>query len=76
MRNLYDKFWVKVTIVLSLIYIVLGFPAFLKSHSVAVSILLIVVGVFLIWITYLIRAYFWSDKEMNEEFKGEFHGPG
>ncbi len=67
MSGIYNKFWVNVTIILSLIFIVLGFPAFLRSHSIAVSILITVIGVSFIWITYLIRAYMWSEKEPKKE---------
>lgn len=67
MSGLYNKFWVNVTIVLSIIFIILGLPAFLKSHSIAVSILITVVGVSFIWVTYFIRAYMWSDRENNKE---------
>lgn len=67
MTKLFDKFWVNVTIVLSIIFVILGLPAFLKSHSIAVSILITVVGVVFIWATYFIRAYMWSDRENNKE---------
>ena len=67
MAKLFDKFWVNVTIVLSIIFIILGLPAFLKSHSIAVSILITVVGVCFIWVTYFVRAYMWSDRENNKE---------
>lgn len=61
MARLYNKFWINVTIVLSLIFIILGFPAFHRSHGLVVSILITFLGVGFIWVTYLIRAYFWSN---------------
>jgi hypothetical protein len=67
MVKLYNKFWVNVTIVLSLIFIILGLPAFLKSHSAAVSVLITVVGVCFIWITYFIRGYMWSNTDQNKK---------
>ena len=67
MAKLYNKFWMNVTIILSLIFVVLGFPAFLRSHSFIVSTLITFLGVCFIWITYLIRAYMWSDKEKHKE---------
>ena len=69
MARLYNKFWINVTIVLSLIFIILGFPAFRRSHGFAISILITFLGVGFIWLTYLIRAYFWSDR--NEKKKEE-----
>lgn len=63
MSGLYNKFWVNITIVLSLIFIVLGLPAFLRQHDLATSILITILGVCFIWVTYLIRAYLWSDRD-------------
>ena len=67
MSRLYNKFWINVTIVLSLIFIILGFPAFRRSHGLAISILITFLGVGFIWITYVIRVYCWSDSNEKKQ---------
>lgn len=67
MHRLYNKFWINVTIVLSLIFILLGFPTFRRTHGIMQSVLITFLGVCFIWITYIIRAYLWSDKNGTKE---------
>jgi hypothetical protein len=60
--RLYSRFWVGVTVVLSIVVIACGFPAFQRKFGFPASLpwtLAVVVGV---WATYLIRAYLFSDR--------------
>ena len=69
MSRLYSKFWIIVTIVLSLIFIVLSFPTFQRTHGFGSAFLFTFIGVCVIWIVYLIRAYIFSSFENESEKK-------
>lgn len=70
MPRLYNKFWVNVTIVLSLIFIILGFPIFQRKYGFISAFIFTFISVSVIWIVYLIRAYIFSTFE-NESNKRE-----
>ena len=53
---MYCKPWVIVTIVLSVIFVVLGFPVFLRARGPGMAVLYTVVGLAVIWFVYLVRA--------------------
>lgn len=61
MKKLYDPFWVSVTIVLSVIFIIMLPLSIIEKHGTVKTIVLTLVGVVFIWVTYLVRAYFFSD---------------
>lgn len=58
--GLYSKFWVGVTVVLSIVVILCGFPAFTKKFGFPASLLWTFAAVLGVWATYLIRAYIFS----------------
>lgn len=69
MSRLYSKFWVNVTVVLSLIFIILGFPTFQREHGFVSAFVFTFIGVSVIWIVYFIRAYIFSQFDDKKETK-------
>jgi len=67
MSRLYNKFWINATIVLSLIFAVLGFPVFHQKHGFVSAFTFTLIGVSVIWIVYLIRAYIFSSFDNTKE---------
>ena len=72
MASLYSRFWVNVTIVLSVVFAVLFFPEMNHRYGFLRSVLLTAAGVIFIWIIYIIRAYIFThiwpdDTENNTE---------
>lgn len=65
MKNLYNRFWIRVTIGLSVLVAVVGFPAFQHTKGFPGSLLWTLAVIAGVWLTYLIRAWAWSthDKE-------------
>ena len=66
MSRLYSKFWVNVTIVLSLIFIFLSFQIFQQKHGFVSAFIYTFIGVSVIWIVYLIRAYIFSSFDQKK----------
>jgi hypothetical protein len=60
MIKLYNRFWVIVTVVLSIVVTMLGFPVFQRKFGFPASLLWTFVVLFGVWATYLIRAYMFS----------------
>jgi ABC-type spermidine/putrescine transport system permease subunit I len=60
--GLYSRFWVGVTITLSVIVIACGFPAFQRKFGFPASLLWTLAVVVGVWTTYLVRAYLFSDR--------------
>lgn len=60
--GLYSKFWVGVTIALSIVVIARGFPTFQRKFGFPASLLGTFAAVVDVWATYLIRAYVFSDR--------------
>jgi len=61
MKNLYDPFWIGVTAVLSIIFVILLPISIIEKHGVVKTIVFTLVGLIFIWVTYFVRAYFFSD---------------
>jgi uncharacterized membrane protein len=61
MKKLYDPFWVSVTVVLSVIFVIILPLSIIEKHGTLKTIVFTLVGVVFIWVTYLVRAYFFSD---------------
>lgn len=62
----YDRFWINVTIVLSLVVMLIGFPAFQWKLGFPASLVWTLAVVGSVWLTYLIRAYLWSDRNVKK----------
>lgn len=65
-NKLYNRFWVNVTIVLSVIFTAFFFPTVRQKHEVFTSLLLTCVGLLVIWASYLVRAVIFSRYFPNE----------
>jgi len=65
--GLYSKFWVGVTIALSIVVIACGFPAFQRRLGFPASLLWTFAVVLGVWVTYLIRACLFSDRPAGDE---------
>lgn len=61
MKKLYDPFWIGVTVVLSIIFVILLPISIIEKHGVVKTIVFTLVGLIFIWVTYFVRAYFFSD---------------
>ena len=67
MFALYNKFWVNVTIALSVVVILFGFPAFQRKFGFPASLIWTLAVVGGVWLTYFIRAYLWSDRNASKK---------
>ena len=72
MASLYSRFWVNVTIVLSVVFAVLFFPEINSKYGFLKSVILTAAGAIFIWVIYFIRAYIFThiwpdDTEKNTE---------
>jgi hypothetical protein len=65
--RLHNGFWIGVTIVLSVVFAALLFPAVHDRYGFLVSALLILVGLVVIWAVYLIRAYVFGRVDERDE---------
>ncbi|NUO79620.1 hypothetical protein HUU05_06060 [candidate division KSB1 bacterium] len=63
----HNKFWVNVTIALSVVVILFGFPAFQRKFGFPASLIWTLVVVGGVWLTYFIRAYLWSDGNASKK---------
>ena len=71
MAKFYNRFWVTVTIVLSVVFAILLFPIVQRKYGFPLSLLVTFLGVVFIWVNYFIRAYIFSrDKEDESEKSG------
>lgn len=61
MSKLYDKFWVRVAILLSVVVVVVGFPVFHREKGFPASVLWTLLVVLGVWLTYIVRACLWGD---------------
>lgn len=67
MFALYNKFWINVTIALSVVVILFGFPAFQRKFGFPASLIWTLAVVGGVWLTYFIRAYLWSDRNASKK---------
>jgi len=65
--GLYSRFWVGVTIALSVLVIACGFPAFPRKSGFPASLLWTLAVVVGVWATYLVRAYMFRDRARSSE---------
>ena len=62
MGHLFDSVWIAIAVVLSVIVAIVGYPAFERSYGFPLALVWTLVCVAGVWLTYFIRAYFWSRK--------------
>jgi hypothetical protein len=67
--RLYSRFWVGVTITLSMVVVACGFPAFQRKFGFPASLLWTLAVLVGVWGTYLLRAYLFSDRLPSSEVK-------
>ena len=67
MKKLYDPFWIGVTIVFSVIFIILLPISIIEKHGTVKTIVFTLIGVVFIWVTYFVRAYFFSNDSKNPD---------
>ena len=67
--RLYSRFWVGVTITLSMVVVACGFPAFQRKFGFPASLLWTLAVLVGVWDTYLLRAYLFSDRLPSSEVK-------
>jgi ribosomal protein S14 len=60
--GLYSRFWGGLTIALSIVVVACGFPAFQRKFGFPASLLWTLAAVAGVWITYVVRAYLFSDR--------------
>ncbi len=58
--GLRSRFWVGVTVVLSIVVILCGLPAFTKKFGLPASLFWTFAAVLGVWATYLVRTYIFS----------------
>ena len=63
MARLYDPIWIAVAVVLSVVVVIVGYPAFQEKSRFPVSLFWTLVCVAGVWLTYMIRAYFWGTRK-------------
>ena len=63
MQRLYDPIWIAVAVVLSVIVVIAGYPAFQAKYGFPASLFWTIACVAGVWLTYIIRAYFWSERK-------------
>jgi hypothetical protein len=76
--GLYSRFWVGVTVVLSIVVILCGFPAFTKKFGLPASLLWTFAAVLGVWATYFVRARMFSGRSPSNKTQesGPRRGPG
>lgn len=62
MKNI-ERIWIIITIFLSIIVIIIGFPAFQKKFGNLYAVFWTLASVAGVWLTYFIRSYFWKEKK-------------
>ena len=65
MSKLYNRLWVWVAIILSVVVVVVGFPVFQREKGFPASIFWTLAVVLGVWLTYVVRAYLWGDNKNN-----------
>jgi hypothetical protein len=68
--RLYSRFWVGVTLALSIIFVVMFFPIVQAKYGFPKSVLLTLVCLLVIWASYLVRAYVFSGGKRERPDKG------
>jgi hypothetical protein len=60
MRGTYDRLWVSVAIVLSVVVVAVGWPAFQRRFGFPLSLVWMLAVVAGVWLTYVVRACAWG----------------
>jgi len=71
MARLYSGFWVGVTTVLSIIFTVMFFPLVQEKYGCPKSIVLTMIGLLVIWASYFVRAYIFTQGEEDRSGKNK-----
>ena len=73
MARLYNTFWVGVTLVLSVIFVVMFVPVVQGKYGFPKSVLLTLVCLLVIWVSYLVRAHVFSrgNTERPDKYKSD-----
>jgi len=69
MKNLIDPFWIRVTVILSIFFAIMLPVSIIEKHGTAKTIVFTVLGIIFIWVTYFVRAYFFSDEKEKDNNK-------
>lgn len=69
MKRLYHPFWVGFAVILSILAIIAGFPAFQRQFGFPTSFFLTGAVVLGVWLNYLIRALIFSNMDKKKEEK-------
>ena len=64
-----DSFWIRVTVILSVFFAIMLPVSIIEKHGTAKTIVFTVLGIIFIWVTYFVRAYFFSDKKEKDSNK-------
>ncbi len=67
MNKLYDPLWVAVVVILSIVVALVGYPAFQEKFGFPQSFIWTIACIVGVWMTYLIRAYFWGEHYKRDE---------
>lgn len=70
MKNLYDRLWIRVAMVLSVAVGVIGFPVFQRTKGFPSSVFWTLAVIAGVWLTYLIRAWAWGGTRDPREGSG------
>ena len=71
MRKLFSPFWVSITILFTVIFIVLLPLTILQRYGLPKTILFTSIGVICIWVVYIIRAFIFSGFTQEEKGQGK-----
>jgi hypothetical protein len=57
------RIWIIITIILSVVVIIIGYPAFQEKFGSMKAVVWTFACVAGVWLTYFIRSYFWKEKK-------------
>ena len=66
MRTQHPPFWIGLTIIFTIIFILFFSNAIIEQYGILKTVAFTLIGVFVIWIVYFIRAYIFSNIKLNE----------
>ena len=66
MSRWYSGFWVGVAVILSIVVVAVGYPAFQARFGFPASVLWTLACVAGVWLTYLIRAWAFGSRDRDE----------
>jgi hypothetical protein len=71
MTRLYSRFWVNITLLLSVVFAVVFFPLVQERYGLPWSVFLTLSGVLVIWAAYFVRAYLFTRGETDKPTRHE-----